>query len=360
MGYGQRMTNVSQPELPFPSLDRDDLAGILYGLSDYIGVHEVLFDEFETVVDAKLVWWNEAYKKVRVKPVEIGQSMAETYFEPHSAFMHVKEAWDTGRSFQVFELAASTRDRYREHGVRVTMLVNWQRVGNYIVEAGGDVSEFVAMQELLSDQQSLVAIASKKRALAVERQRIAHNLHDSVIQQLYATSLGLSLAARDADEDTAAKIVKSVDAIAAVIDGIRKEILDVESRVSPQLINQLEDVLIPIVAPAGAEFLLHLDCPRINDEFIPHIRAVCTEATSNAIRHGKAKNVEISLTQAGAFMLLKISDDGSGVDPEAPLQNGLNNMRQRAQSMGGTMKLKERNGGGTVIEWTVPHPGWES
>ena len=59
-------------------------------------------------------------------------------------------------------------------------------------------------------------------------------------------------------------------------------------------------------------------------------------------------------------MLLRIADDGSGIDPEAPLQNGLNNMRQRAQSMGGTMKLKERNGGGTVIEWTVPHPGWES
>jgi signal transduction histidine kinase len=354
------MTNVSQPEIPFPSLDRDELTGILYGLSDYIGVHEVVFDEFGSVKDATLVWWNEAYKRIRTKPVELGQSMADTYFEPHSAFVHVQEAWDTGRSFQVFELPASVRDRYREQGVRVTMLINWQRVGDHIVEAGGDVTEYVAMQELLKDQQSLVAIASKKRALAVERQRIAHNLHDSVIQQLYAASLGLSVTARDADEVTAEKISKSIDAIAEVIDGIRREILDVESRVSPQLVTQLEDVLLPIVAPASAEFVLRLDCPRISDEFIPHIRAVCTEATSNAIRHGMAKNVEISLTQEGAHMLLRIADDGIGIDPAAPLQNGLNNMRQRAQSMGGTMKVRARDGGGTVIEWTVPHPGWES
>ncbi len=354
------MTNVSRPALPFMSLDRDDLAAILYGLSDYIGVHEVVFDDFGAVEDARLVWWNEAYQKVRTKTVEFGQSMAETYYEPHSAFVHVKEAWDTGRSFQIFELPSSTRDRYREQGVRVSILVNWQRVSDYVIEAGGDISEFVAMQELLKDQQSLVAIASKKRALAVERQRIAHNLHDSVIQQLYATSLGLSLAAREADDGTSQQISKAIDSIAAVIDGIRKEILDVESRVSPELQTQLEDVLLPIVSPAGAEFELAFRCPRIAEEFLPHIRAVCTESTSNAVRHGSAKKVAISITENKGDLQLIISDDGSGIDSAAPLQNGLNNMRQRAQSMGGTMKVRTRNGGGTVIEWTVPHPGWES
>jgi signal transduction histidine kinase len=286
--------------------------------------------------------------------------MAETYYEPHSAFVHVKEAWDTGRSFQIFELPSSTRDRYREQGVRVSILVNWQRVSDYVIEAGGDISEFVAMQELLKDQQSLVAIASKKRALAVERQRIAHNLHDSVIQQLYATSLGLSLAAREADDGTSQQISKAIDSIAAVIDGIRKEILDVESRVSPELQTQLEDVLLPIVSPAGAEFELAFRCPRIAEEFLPHIRAVCTESASNAVRHGSAKKVAISITENKGDLQLIISDDGSGIDSAAPLQNGLNNMRQRAQSMGGTMKVRTRNGGGTVIEWTVPHPGWES
>jgi signal transduction histidine kinase len=323
-------------------------------------VHEVIFDDFGAVEDARLVWWNEAYQKVRTKTVEFGQSMANTYYEPHSAFVHVREAWDTGRSFQIFELPASARDRYREQGVRVSILVNWQRVGDYVIEAGGDISEFVAMQELLKDQQSLVAIASKKRALAVERQRIAHNLHDSVIQQLYATSLGLSLAAREADDGTSQQISKAIDSIAVVIDGIRKEILDVESRVSPELQTQLEDVLLPIVSPAGAEFELAFRCPRIAEEFLPHIRAVCIESTSNAIRHGSAKKVTISITENKGDLQLNISDNGSGIDSAAPLQNGLNNMRQRAQSMGGTMKVKTRNGGGTVIEWTVPHPGWES
>ncbi len=354
------MSEVTSSGYPVVSLNRDELVNILDGLSDYIGVHEVVFDEFGSIVDAHLVWWNNAYEKIRNKQVIVGQSMAETYFEPWTAFAYVTEAWDTGRSLQLFEMTSNTRDKYREAGTEVCLLVNWQRVGDYIVEAGGDLSEYIVMQKLLLDQKSLVAIASKKRALAIERQRIAHNLHDSVIQQLYATSLGLSMATRDVDEETAIKIGNSIDAIANVIDGIRREILDVESKSPSSLMVQLEDVLLPIVSPAEAEFEIFELIPRLNDEFFPHVRAVCSEATSNAVRHGQANKVWISLERKGDNLHLIISDNGSGIDPHAPLRNGLNNMRQRAQSMGGTMTIETRDGGGTVLDWAVPHPGWAS
>jgi signal transduction histidine kinase len=354
------MSEVTSSDYPVVTLDRDELVNILDGLSDYIGVHEVVFDEFGSIVDARLVWWNHAYEKIRNKQVIVGQSMAETYFEPWTAFAYVTEAWDTGRSLQLFEMTSNTRDKYREAGTEVCLLVNWQRVGDYIVEAGGDLSEYIVMQKLLLDQKSLVAIASKKRALAIERQRIAHNLHDSVIQQLYATSLGLSMATRDVDEETAIKIGNSIDAIANVIDGIRREILDVESKSPSSLMVQLEDVLLPIVSPAEAEFEIFELIPRLNDEFFPHVRAVCSEATSNAVRHGKATKVWISLERKSDNLHLIISDNGSGIDPNAPLRNGLNNMPQRAQSMGGTMKIETRDGGGTVLDWAVPHPGWAS
>jgi signal transduction histidine kinase len=62
----------------------------------------------------------------------------------------------------------------------------------------------------------------------------------------------------------------------------------------------------------------------------------------------------------GPVLRLTVSDNGTGIREDAPLQNGLNNMRNRAESLGGDMSIKNNNGGGTILEWSVPHPGWAS
>ena len=354
------MEAIEHPSLPAGALHRDDLAQILFGLTDYIGVHQVVFDEFGTIVDTELMWWNAAYRNVRVKPVEFKQSMVATYFEPHIALSYVSETWNNGRAFQLFELPSNVRDRYREPDKRVAILVNWQRVGDYVVEAGGDMSEFMALQELLSDQQSLVAIASKRRALAVERERIGRNLHDSVIQHLYASSLSLGVAARQTDEATAKTIETVMSTIDGVITEIRNEILDIENRRSSPLRIQLEDALIPVLSPTGADFELAIDVDDIDSDLISQIRSVTVEAASNAVRHGAAKHVSILINRDGPLLRLTISDNGIGISETAQLQNGLNNMRNRAESLGGDMTIKNKIGGGTILEWSVPHPGWAS
>lgn len=354
------MEEFQHPSLPAGALHRDDLAQILFGLTDYIGVHQVVFDEFGTIVDAELMWWNSAYKKIRVKPVEFRQSMVATYFEPHVALSYVSETWNNGRAFQLFELPSTVRDRYREPGMRVAILVNWQRVGDYIVEAGGDMSEFLALQDLLSDQQSLVAIASKRRALAVERERIGRNLHDSVIQHLYASSLSLGVAARKTDDATATTINTVMSTIDGVITEIRNEILDIENRRSSPLRIQLEDVLIPVLSPTGADFELAIDVDDIDPDLFSQIRSVTVEAASNAVRHGSATRVAVYVERDGPMLRLTVSDNGTGIREDAPLQNGLNNMRNRAESLGGEMTIKNKIGGGTLLEWSVPHPGWTS
>ena len=346
--------------LPIGTLQRDDLAQILFGLTDYIGVHQLIFDEFGTVVDAELMWWNSAYRKIRVKPVEFKQSMLETYFEPHIALSYVSETWKNGRAFQLFELPPTVRDRYREPGVPVAIMVNWQRVGDYIVESGSDIGEFMALQRLLNDQQSLVAIASKRRALAVERERIGRNLHDSVIQHLYASSLSLGVAVRKADETTAETMKKVISAIDGVITEIRNEILDIENHRSSPLRIQFEDVLIPILSPTGADFELAIDVDDIDPEIMTQARAVAMEAASNAVRHGKASRIFLSLERDESLLKLTLKDNGRGIKKNAPLQNGLNNMRNRAESLGGNMTINNNIGGGTILEWAVPHPGWAS
>lgn len=354
------MSASKHPELPSGGLDRTDLALILRDLNDYIGVHSVIFDEWGTVVDTHLVWWNSGYERIRTKEVAINQTMLETYFEPHISLAHVHEAWEVGHSVQLFELLPTTRDRYREEGKHVVIQVNWQRVGDHVVEVGTDLSDFVAIQNQLADQRSLVNAASRKRALAIERERIAQGLHDSVIQRLYAASLSLQLASRTPENLSVAVLDSAVASIAEIIDGIRNEIFNVESRSATPLRIQLEDILIPILAPTDVELDLVIDVVAVEEELIPHIRAVSIEAVSNAIRHGGAKRVTVALTREGASLRLRVSDDGHGMSAEAQMQNGLKNMRQRAQSLGGNMEILTNDTGGTIVEWTVPHPGWAS
>lgn len=354
------MADTSTSVFPLLSLDRDDLASILYGLVDIVAVHEAVFDEFGCVVDGQLIWWNEAFLKVRAKPVMFRQSLVENYFEPCSALVHMQTAWDTGKSVQFFEKDLAARDRYVIENNRSAFIVRWQRVGDFIVEVGNDVSECLAMQEMLADQKSIIATAHRKRALAVERERIARNLHDSVIQQLYATSLLLSAAPRNNEQENRDLIARTIDSISHVIEGIRREILDVESLKASPLEMQLQDVMLSILAPVNGTYSLAGNAPCINADFVPHIRAVCTEAASNAVRHGMATQVDLLFDRVGGSLVLTISDNGVGVNPLAPLGNGLKNMRERAQSLGGTMNIETTKDHGTRIVWTVPHPGWSS
>lgn len=354
------MSAPTPPELPSGGLNREDLAHILRDLNDYIGVHSLVFDEFGALVDAQLVWWNSGYERIRTKEVAINQTMLETYFEPHIALAHVREAWNSGSSFQLFELLPTTRDRYREEGKHVVIQVNWQRVGEHVVEVGTDLSDFVAVQNQLADQRSLVTAASRKRALAIERERIAQGLHDTVIQRLYATSLSLQLASKDSENLSVGVLDSAVASIASIIDGIRNEIFDVESRSSTPMRIQLEDILIPILAPTDVDLDLTIDVGIVSDEFVPHIRAVSVEAVSNAVRHGGASKVSVSLSRNGSSLCLRVSDDGHGMSAEAQMRNGLKNMCQRAHSLGGNLEILTNDSGGTIVEWSVPHPGWAS
>lgn len=339
-------------------LSRDDLSTVLYSLSDYIGVHEIEFDESGVPRDARLVWWNQAYEKIRTKKVEFGQSMMESYFHPQVALVHVNEAWNDGVSQQLFELSPATRDRYRTLGTRVVNLVHWHRVGDLIVEVGTDLREVMELREILSDQRSLIVKSIRQRDLAIERERIAQNLHDTVIQNLYAISLVLARAGREADEPASSAIELAVSNLEKVITGIRSEIFDLERRQPSVLRQRLDECLGSILTMSRCNLDMKVADVVVDEDILDHVGAVCGEAASNAVRHGRASHLWIDVSRDEGNLRVSIADDGIGIDPDAPLQNGLNNMRQRATSLGGTMQVKQRHGGGTEVLWSVPNPGW--
>lgn len=339
------------------NIDVEELVSIFYRMSDYIAIHEIVTDEWDSIVDTRLVWWNKHYEDLRYAAVKTGQLMSETYVEPHISLAHVVEAWTSGHSLQVFELGNKTSGHYKFESESRGTWVNWQRLGNHVVEAGCDFSEVAELNKLVNDQKTLVAAAARKRAIAVERERIARNLHDVVIQNLYATSLSLAIAARGKDEETQVAINTAVSSIDDVIAEIRREILHVESGKASPLRLKLEDVLIPILHPTGAELDLLIDIPSLPEHIETHLRAVCIEGASNAVRHGNASVLKIRIARMKRNIVLTIEDNGSGIPSHARLQNGLHNMRERAESLGGNMEIQKNQNGGTTLLWTVPCRG---
>ena len=342
--------------LPFSRIDVDELVSVFYRLSDCIAIHEVVLDEWDSVVDGRLVWWNKHYADIRSSKVEFGQSISDTYFEPHTVLAHMSEAWGTGHSLQLFEMDARTNGHYLHDGDASTW-ISWQRLGNHIVEVSSDLADFKEIQRLLNDQQTLVAVASRKRAIAVERERIARNLHDVVIQNLYATSLSLAVDGRNKDAETQESFNKAISAITEVISEIRREILHVESRKASPLRLQLEDVLIPVLDPTDAELELLIEVSALPEVIEGHVRAVAIEGASNAVRHGAASLLKIQIARLERNIVLTIADNGCGIPSEVRLQNGLHNMRERAESIGGTMEIHSTPNVGTTVTWSVPCRG---
>ena len=352
------MANVQYSKDAFADISTEQLASVLFELDGYIGVHRPVFDVFETIVDGDLVWWNQAYQDIRRFPVVRGQLISEQWVDPQIAIAHLAAAWHTGRSLQIIEITPRLLGQFRYEGNEERTWVHWQRVGNLVINFSSAASELNELRKLIGDQKSMLAISARKRAMAVERERIARSLHDTVIQNLYATSLALSIAGRKAHRDVGRAIEVAIDSLADVISEIRQEILDIELRRASPLRLQLEDALIPILLPTDAALELRINAPDLSDEVARHVRAVCIESSSNAVRHGLANHVDISIELANEELSVVISDDGTGFTESTPTHNGLHNMRERAESLGGNMEITSVKNQGTTVTWSIPYGEW--
>ncbi|MFM7125492.1 MAG: sensor histidine kinase, partial [Actinomycetota bacterium] len=330
-------------------------------------VHEPVFDEFDAVVDLRLLWWNRGYQTVRVLPVQVGQSLTATYFEPEVALEFANKAWNSGHAFQLFELGPEKRDRYRTPGASVVISVDWQRVGNLIVEVGSDLTEYRALQVQLADQRSLAFVANRDRALLAERERIARNLHDSVIQQIYAASLGLNAvvaqrtsldgAARATDQETE-RIREIADRLSDLIKAIRDEIFDVSQDPAGSLVRDLENVLVPIVSPTPIEMTLDVvPIDVVDQQILTHLRSVVREAVSNAVRHAHCSRIAVHVHRPTVDRLeLKIHDNGVGIPSSPEHRSGTANIDDRARDLGGWSTIERIQPGGTMVTWSIPLP----
>ncbi len=199
-----------------------------------------------------------------------------------------------------------------------------------------------------------------REALAVfsDRDRIARDLHDLVIQRLFATGLSLQGSARLITRpDVQQRIHASVDDLDATIRDIRTTIFALShEKASADLRTQVREVVAAATTSLGSAPRLRIDGPLdslVPDDTRPHLLAVLVESLSNTARHADATGVDVRVAVEGRDVVVEVTDDGRGFTPTGR-ESGLANMRHRAEQLGGTCDIHSEEGGGTIIRWSAP------
>jgi signal transduction histidine kinase len=201
---------------------------------------------------------------------------------------------------------------------------------------------------------------AERFAVFEDRDRIARDLHDQVIQRLYATGMSLQgVSARLGDSDNGRRVSGAVDALDETIMQIRSAIFSLHARTDPDdagLRSRIVDVVDQATGPLG--FAPALRMSGLLDDLPPHVGehllSVLREALSNAARHANASKVEVTV-EAGPQLNVVVRDNGIGITGTGR-RSGLANMAERAEMLGGTMRAAPGEGGGTTFEWRVPLP----
>ncbi|SEP73456.1 GAF domain-containing sensor histidine kinase [Streptomyces radiopugnans] len=205
---------------------------------------------------------------------------------------------------------------------------------------------------------------SRELTIAGERARIAHELHDAVSQKLF--SLRLTAQAATAlvgrDPDRAREELRRVAGLAAeAADELRAAVVELRPAALEEdgLVAALRSQVQVLDRAHSARVVLDSEgvraLPAAQEEALLR---VAQEALHNALRHSGARRVAVSLARRGTGAVLRVADDGSGFDPSAVRRAGrrlgLVSMRDRADGVGGTLRVESEPGRGTVIEMEVP------
>jgi signal transduction histidine kinase len=220
----------------------------------------------------------------------------------------------------------------------------------------------LAMMAAFVDQAALAwQLARTQRQLReldvlTDRDRIARDLHDHVIQRLFAVGLSLQgTIPRARSSEVQQRLSECVDDLQQVIQEIRTAIFDLHgSRGGSTRLRQRVDEAIAQFASAGVRTTVQVTGPLsiVDAVLADHAEAVVREAVSNAIRHAEATSLEIRITAADE-LCIEVVDDGCGIG-ENVTSSGLDNLRQRAADVGGTFAVEAGPVGGTLLRWSAP------
>ena len=206
-------------------------------------------------------------------------------------------------------------------------------------------------------------LAARVRTLALleDRERIARDLHDTVIQRLFAVGMQLQGTARLTDKpEVASRLNQAVDDLDRTVRDIRSTIFSLHATgdEAGSLRALVQGIADEVVAALGFHPSVFFDGPvdsTVPDEVAEQVQAVVREALSNVAKHARASRVVVRVAVADRAVTVSVADDGVGSPATGSRTgNGLINMASRAERLGGSFAMGAGADGGTTITWTVP------
>ncbi|WP_084163629.1 sensor histidine kinase [Mycobacterium triplex] len=221
--------------------------------------------------------------------------------------------------------------------------------------------------DLVSDFAKHAAIAlmlaegrenSRQLTIVAERERIAHDLHDHVIQRLFAAGMDLQgTVARVRSPEVAERLNRTLDDLQTIIEEIRTTIFQLKSPLGSDggFRNRIQRVVADLTGNRDIVTTVRMHGPMtaVGGELAEHAEAVTAEAVSNAIRHSGATRLTVDVSVAD-MLTVDVADNGCGIPADNPRRSGLANLSYRAEQVGGTCEVSTPDGGGTRVRWTAP------
>ncbi|WP_295695791.1 GAF domain-containing sensor histidine kinase [Lapillicoccus sp.] len=236
------------------------------------------------------------------------------------------------------------------------LVVTWDPLAEVIPDDSRQALTEYAQQAGLA---LLAGRAHRDRARMVlvdDRDRIARDMHDHVIQRLFATGLSLQAAARMTDHPmVASRLDEAVDALDAAIKEIRHAIFELHQ---PVVAKSPDDELMGLVASfsdgLGFEARMSLEgsMAALSGSLRSDVLAVVREGLSNVSRHAAAGQAGVSV-EIGSLVTVDVYDDGLGCDP-SQAASGLVNLRERAVAASGDFTIRPVEPTGTRLRWRAP------
>ena len=225
------------------------------------------------------------------------------------------------------------------------------------VTVGADLVRMFSHQATLALERAQAQRDRSMIAVLEDRDRIARDLHDLVIQRLFATGLQLQGMHRLVKPEAQDRISRAVEDIDATIRDLRAAIFELHHQ--PDQSSLMADVHALVAEyPEPLGFRPRLICTGPLDTAVPstvrpQILAAIRESLSNVVRHAQATEVVVEVTVAAGDVIARISDNGVGIG-DTGRQSGLRNLRQRAEALGGAVRLSANEPHGTVLELRAP------
>ena len=214
------------------------------------------------------------------------------------------------------------------------------------------------IRERLETEEQLRRVEQDLR-LVEDRERIARDLHDIVIQKLFAAGMTIQgVWSRTTEPDQARRLSDVVDDLDETIREIRSAIFSLQSHARRG--DAVPDQILRVVAEErlvlGFDPRVRFEGPidAISESVAAELLATLREALSNVARHADASAVEI-VVEAGESVVLRVLDDGRGVLATVTNGNGIRNVTERASMLGGRCRIAARPDGGAMLEWLVPN-----